>query len=80
MTLPWTAPFAALPDGALTIDRDELELIVAGQPRTARLRGLVPGPHRVGVRPAWPGPGVLVVRPVTGDSAHVVPLASLTAR
>ena len=80
VTLPWTAPFAALPDGALTIDRDELELMVAGQPRTARLHGLVPGPHRVGVRPAWPGPGVLVVRPVTGDSAHVVPLASLTAR
>jgi len=79
VTLPWTAPFAALPDGALTIDRDELELIVAGQSRTARLRGLVPGPHRVGVRPAWPGPGVLVVRPVAGDHAHVVTLASLTA-
>ena len=80
VTLPWTAPFAALPGGALTIDRDELELMVASQLRTAKLRGLVPGPHRVGVRPAWPGPGVLVVRPVTGDSAHVVPLASLTAR
>jgi hypothetical protein len=80
VTLPWTAPFAALPDGALTIDRDELELMVDGQPRTARLPDLVPGPHRVGVRSAWPGPGVLVVRPVTGDSAHVVPLADLIAQ
>jgi hypothetical protein len=80
VTLPWTVSFAALPDGALTIDQDKLELMVAGQPRIALLRDLVPGPHRVGVRPAWPGPGVLVVRPVTGDSAHVVPLASLTAR
>jgi molecular chaperone DnaK (HSP70) len=80
VTLPWTTPFAALPGGALTIDRDELELTVAGQPRIARLRGLVPGPHRVGVRPTWPGSGVLVVRPVGGGSAHVVPLASLTPR
>ena len=78
--LPWTAPFAALPDGALLIDRDELDLTVAGQPRTARLPGLAPGPHRVGVRPTWPGAGVLVVRPVRGDRAHVVPLASLAVR
>jgi hypothetical protein len=80
VTLPWTAPFGTPPDGALTIDRDELELTVAGQSRIARLPGLVPGPHRIGVRPTWPGPGVLVVRPVTGDNAHVVPLATLTAR
>ena len=78
--LPWTAPFAAVPDGALLIDRHELDLTVAGQPRTARLPGLAPGPHRVGLRPAWPGSGVLVVRPVQGDRAHVIPLASLPAR
>ncbi|HEX6526319.1 MAG TPA: hypothetical protein VF070_40840 [Streptosporangiaceae bacterium] len=78
--LPWTAPFATLPGGALTIDREELELTVAGRSRTARLHGLLPGPHRVGVRSTWPGPGVLVVRPVAGDGAHVVPLASLTER
>jgi hypothetical protein len=80
VTLPWTAPFAAVPDGALIIDRDELELTVAAQTRTAQLPGLVPGPHRAGVRPTWPGSGVLVVRPVNGESVHVVPLASLTAR
>jgi hypothetical protein len=80
VTLPWTEQFATLPGGALTIDREELELTVAGQTRTARLRGLVPGPHRIGVRPAWPGPGILVVRPVTGGTAHVVPLTSLTPR
>ena len=75
VTLPWTAPFASLPGGALLIDRDELELTVAGQSRTARLPGLAPGPHRIGVRPTWPGPGVLVVRPLGGQAAHVVPLA-----
>ena len=80
MPLPWTAPFAALPDGALHIDRHELDLTVGGQPRTAQLPGLAPGPHRVGVRPTWPGSGVLVVRPVRGDRAHVIPLASLQAR
>lgn len=80
VTLPWTASFATLPPGAVMIDRDELELTVAGKSRSVRLRGIVPGPHRVGVRPTWPGPGVLVVRPVSGDKAHVVPLAGLTAR
>jgi hypothetical protein len=78
--LPWTAPFATLAGGVLIMGGDELELTVAGQSRTARLPGLVPGPHRVGVRPTWPGSGVLVVRAVSGDSSHVVPLASLTAR
>jgi hypothetical protein len=80
VTLPWTEPFATLPDGTLTIDSEELELTVDGQPRAARLRGLVPGQHRIGIRPAWPGPGILVVRPVGGGAAHVVPLASLTSR
>ena len=77
--LPWTAPFGTPPDGPLMIDRDELELTVAGETWRAPLRGLVPGPYRIGVRPTWPGSGVLVVRPVTGDYAHVVPLATLTA-
>lgn len=75
VTLPWTAPFGTPPDGPLMIDRDELELTVGGQSWSARLPGLVPGPHRIGVRPTWPGSGVLVVRPVTGDTVHVVPLA-----
>ena len=78
--LPWTAPFATVPGGALTMDRDELELTVAGRSCTARLSGLGPGPHRIGVRPQWGSPGVLVVRPVTGESACFVPLADLTAR
>jgi hypothetical protein len=77
--LPWTAPFGAPPDGPLLIDRDQLELKVGGKTWSAPLRGLVPGPHRIGVRPTWPGSGVLVVRPVTGDNVHVVPLAALTA-
>jgi hypothetical protein len=80
VTLPWTAPFASPPGGAVLIDHDELELAVAGQPRTARLPGVTPGPHLVGVRPTWPGPGVVVVRPADGDRAHIVPLDSLATR
>ena len=41
--LPWTAPFATVPGGALTMDRDELELTVAGRSCTARLRALGQG-------------------------------------
>ena len=75
MTLPWTAPFASLPGGALLIDRDELELTVAGQSRTARLPwpGAGPAPDRRKADLA--GAGVLVVRPLGGPAAHVVPLA-----
>jgi hypothetical protein len=47
--LPWTAPFATVPGGALAIDRDELELTVDGRSHTVRLSGLGPGPHRIGV-------------------------------
>jgi hypothetical protein len=78
VTLPWTESFAAFPGGALTVDSEELQVSVAGQPRIARLPGVVPGPHLIGLRAAWPGPGVLVVRPATGDGApHVIPLADL---
>jgi hypothetical protein len=75
--LPWTAPFAPLPGGALTIGTERLDLAVDGRSRVARLPGLAPGPHRVGVRPSWPGPGVLVVRSIAAESVHVIPLADL---
>lgn len=75
--LPWTEPFAPMPPGGLTIDAERLDLAIDGHPRVARLPGLAPGPHRVGVRPAWPGPGVLVVRAVAAESVHVIPLADL---
>jgi hypothetical protein len=78
--LPWTESFASFPGGALTIDRDELEVLVGGEPRVARLRGLVPGVHQIGLRPAWPGPGVLVARPADGGRPHIVPLSDLEAR
>jgi hypothetical protein len=77
--LSWTAPFAALPGGSLQIDRDELELAIGAVSRTVRLPGLEPGLHRIGIRPSWPGPGLLVARAVTGDRVHVVPLAGLEA-
>jgi hypothetical protein len=79
--LSWTEPFAAFPGGPLILDSEELAVSVAGLAKVARLRGLVPGPHLIGARPTWPGPGVLVVRPAVGDgSVHVIPLAELTAR
>jgi hypothetical protein len=79
--LSWTEPFAAFPGGPLILDREELLVSVAGLAKVARLRGLVPGPHLIGARPTWPGPGVLVIRPVVGDApVHVIPLSELTAR
>jgi hypothetical protein len=77
VTLPWTEPFAPLPGGAMAIDKDELEVTIAGKPRLVRLDGMAPGTYRIGVRDAWPGPGVLVVRPIAGENAHVVSLATL---
>ena len=81
MTLPWSEPFASLPGGVLTVESEELEVTVGGQPRVARLDGLEPGPYLVGLRPTWPGPGVLVVRPASGGRApYVLPLADLARR
>jgi len=78
--LSWSEPFAFFPGGPLILDSEELTVTVAGRAETARLRGLVPGPHLIGARPTWPGPGVLVVRPAAGDGpVHVIPLAELTA-
>jgi hypothetical protein len=78
--LPWTEPFAEFPGGPLMLDGEELAVLVAGHAKVARLRGLLPGLHLIGARPAWPGPGVLVVRSATGGGpVHVVPLAELTA-
>jgi hypothetical protein len=77
VTLPWTESFAAVPGGALTLDnREELDLTVGGQARVARLRGLAPGRYLIGLRAAWPGPGVLVLRPVTGDNVHIIPMVA----
>lgn len=78
--LSWSEPFAAFPGGPLKLDSEKLTVSVAGHAKTAWLRGLVPGPHLIGARPAWPGQGVLVVRPAAGDGpVHVIPLADLTA-
>jgi hypothetical protein len=80
VALPWTAQFAA-PDGdPLVLDGPELALDVAGRLMVARLSGLVPGPHRIGVRPTWGGSGLLVVRPdqaAAGSGVHVIPLDAL---
>jgi hypothetical protein len=79
--LPWSEPFADFPGGPLMLDREELTVSVAGHEKTTRLRGLVPGLHLIGARPAWPGLGVLVVRSAADDGpVHIVSLAELTAR
>jgi hypothetical protein len=66
VTLPWTESFADFPGGAPAVDSEELDVLVGGKRCVAQLRGLVPGSHQIGLRVAWPGPGVLVVRPVNG--------------
>jgi len=81
VTLPWTESFATFPGDPPTVDSEELELVVGDKPRVAQLPGLVAGPHLIGLRPAWPGPGVLIVRPtVTEGKPHIVPLADLVTR
>jgi hypothetical protein len=81
VTLPWTESFADFPGGPLTVDKPELQVTLGGRPRLAMLPGLVPGPHLIGLRHAWPGPGVLVVRSAIGDGpVHVVPLTDLVPR
>jgi len=80
VNLPWTEPFAAVPDGPLQIDRGELRVSVDGQPRTVRLPGLARGRYLIGLRPTWPGLGLLVVRPADGGAGHVVPLTELAAQ
>jgi hypothetical protein len=81
VTLPWTGSYATFPGGDPMVDNEELQVLVAGRPHVASLRGIVPGPHQIGVRPAWPGSGVLVVRPTVGQGApHVIPLADLAAQ
>lgn len=79
VSVPWTESFAPLPGGDLTIDAAHLDLTIDGRPHVAPLPGLVPGPHRIGARPAWPGPGALVIRASAGGLVHVVPLAGLAA-
>lgn len=79
ITLPWDEPFARLPGDMPPLDQEELTLMISGQYRTVRLPGLVPGPHRIGVRAGWSGTAVLVVRPAAGNTAHVVSLAAAGA-
>jgi hypothetical protein len=80
VNLPWTEPYAAVPGGPLTIGSGELQVSVAGRPHVARLPGLVQGRYLIGLRPTWPGPGVLLVRPADGGAAYVVPLTDLVTR
>lgn len=81
VTLPWNGSFADFPGGDPTIDSTELHVLVGGRPHIARLNQIMPGPYLIGLRPTWPGPGVLVVRSATGHSGpQTVPLADLEAQ
>lgn len=76
--LPWSWSFAS--GSPVDMEASVLSLEIAGQLRMARFPDLIPGPHRIGVRPAWSGDGLLVVRPNESDAdpaVHVLPLSDL---
>ena len=74
VTLHWTDPFAEFPGGPLHLEGDELVLTVDDQPGAVPLRGLPPGPYRIGVRRGWSGAATLVVRPADGGTPLIVEL------
>jgi hypothetical protein len=72
--LPWTAPFAELDGGPLSLTGPELIIEVAGRRRMVPLTGVAPGLYRVGVRPTLRGSGLLILRstsPVAGEAVHI---------
>jgi hypothetical protein len=77
LEIPWTEAFAGPPDEMISLDQEELVLMINGEYRTFRLPGLIPGSYQIGVRPGWSGSGVLVVRSAAGDVTHIVSLGTV---
>lgn len=84
LPLPWTDSFAS-PDGEpLVLEDPELTLDIGSRRVTLRVPGLTRGQYRIGVRPSWPGTGVVVLRARRtppdhadpGHDVHVLPLDS----
>jgi hypothetical protein len=77
LPLPWTPTFAP-PDGELPIlDEPKLTIELAGQLRTVPLTNFAPGPCRIGLRPARPGRGLLVVRSDSAGPRAAVHISTL---
>jgi hypothetical protein len=75
--VPWTRPFAC--QEPLHVSEPRVTVDVGGRRATLPVPGLAPGWYRIGVRPAWAGTGVLVLRGAGGD-IHVLPLDDATGR
>jgi hypothetical protein len=88
LPLPWTDSFTSLDGGPLVLAEPALTLDIGGRQVRLAVPGLVSGPYRVGVRPAWSGTGVVVLRaprippaavaqapdPQSGRDVFVIPL------
>jgi len=72
LIVPWSRSFAPIDGGPISCDSDVLELDIAGRPRSARLPGIRPGRYQIGVRPAHPGRGLLVLRAASPrEAVHI---------
>jgi hypothetical protein len=77
LPLPWNWSFAPLEAEQVAFDEPAVVLEIAGELSTVQLPGLVPGRYRIGLRPARPGHGVLVIRSEAGPdraAVHISPL------
>lgn len=75
--VPWTRPFAC--EEPLHVSEPRVTVDVGGRRATLPAPGLAAGWYRIGVRPAWAGTGVLVLRGAGGD-IHVLPLDDAPGR
>ena len=62
LPLPWTDSFTALDGGPLVLEEPVLTLDIGGRRAQLTVPDLPSGSYRVGVRPAWSGTGVVVLR------------------
>jgi hypothetical protein len=75
--VPWTRPFAG--HGPLQVSEPRVTVDVGGRRAIMPAPGLAAGWYRIGVRPAWAGTGVLILRGASGD-IHVLPLDDAPGR
>lgn len=77
LDLPWSRSFAPLDGEPITCESDQVGLDIAGKPYLVRLPGLRPGRYQIGVRPAHPGRGLLVLRAAGSPSRNAVHISVL---
>lgn len=73
LSLPWTDSFTPLDDGPLVLAESTLTLDVGGRRMRLAVPDLPRGSYRVGVRPAWSGTGVVVLRASSAADPAPVP-------